>query len=389
MKRVTHFVRKQEQLKTVFINQQICNHINYKASVVYKYPSKSNSIGFAQKDIEGLPVLSLTQQPNFVNYYYIRQISSYNVKSAINFLREQRTDVLHFHFGSDAYIFTEVMKQAGVPSVVSFYGYDISSVPRFMGGLGVHLLKRGAFKHASCILAMSPDMKADLISAGCPAEKIVVHYYGVPTTAFRKIDRSYKSNTTVELLIIGNLQPKKGHLFLFNSLQKLMAEGFNQFKLNIVGAGPEEDKLRKFALNSGLSNHVIFHGSAKFLSDKMIAAITSADIFIHPSVVAPNGDKEGIPGTIVEAMASGLPVISTLHAGIPYVIDNEHTGILVKEWDTNDLARRIKELASNVSLREKIGGAAKEYAARYLEQKHKQQELESIYDHLISSYNRQ
>lgn len=389
MKSVTHFVRKQEQLKTVFINQQICNHINYKASVVYKYPAKSNSIGFAQNHIDEIPLLSLTQQSNFVNYYYLRQISRYNVKSALNFLKKQQSDILHFHFGSDAYIFTEVMKQAEIPSVVSFYGYDISSVPRFMGGLGVHLLKRGAFKHASCILAMSPDMKNDLISAGCPAEKIAVHYYGVPTTAFRKIDRSYKSNPTVELLIIGNLQPKKGHLFLFKALQKLMAEGFNQFKLNIVGAGPEENKLRKFALKGGLSNHIVFHGSAKFLSDKMIAAITSADIFIHPSVVAPNGDKEGIPGTIVEAMASGLPVISTQHAGIPYVIDNAHTGILVKEWDTNELAKKIKELASDVSLRERIGAAAKEYAARYLDQKHKQQELESIYDHLIYSYNRQ
>ncbi|HEB83453.1 MAG TPA: glycosyltransferase, partial [Bacteroidetes bacterium] len=104
-----------------------------------------------------------------------------------------------------------------------------------------------------------------------------------------------------------------------------------------------------------------------------------------PSVISPKKEKEGIPGTIIEAMASGLPVISTTHAGIPYVIESGRTGLLVDEWDVDALAGAILKLVHSRDLRETIGRAGQEYALNHLDLVHKEAELEAIYDSLLEA----
>ena len=106
-------------------------------------------------------------------------------------------------------------------------------------------------------------------------------------------------------------------------------------------------------------------------------------MFIHPSVTDRKGYKEGIPGAIVEAMAAGLPVISTYHAGIPYIIKNHETGLLIREWDYEDLVKSILELTENLQLRKTLGQNGQDYALKYLNLSIKESELEKIYDNLI------
>ena len=132
-----------------------------------------------------------------------------------------------------------------------------------------------------------------------------------------------------------------------------------------------------------MENFVKMNGKIIYGSDIHLKALFNADVFIHPSVTAENGDKEGIPGAIVEAMASGLPVISTYHAGIPYIIENQQTGVLVNEWDVDALAEGILELAENSSKRKMIGLAGQEYAMNNLDLFEKEKELEEIYMSLI------
>jgi len=382
---VAHFTRKEIQLKTVFINAQIQKHIHYKPVVVFKYPSRKNESGFAEYNRDDIPKLNLSDESKFIfNFYYLKKICSHNVNKTLEFLKVNNVSILHFHFGTDAYIYCDVIRLSGLPSVVSFYGYDIGSAPKKIFGLGKKLLQNGAFKYATKMLAMSPDMANDLKNAGCPKEKILTHYYGVPTHLFKGINRKYCQREKIKLLIIGNLQLKKGHLFILSALKLLVQSGVANFTFDIVGAGPIENKLKKFCNDFYLQNHVNFLGAAKFASEKMMNALESADIFIHPSVKAKSGDKEGIPGTIVEAMASGLPVVSTYHAGIPYVIENEVTGLLVNEWDVDALATQIKRLIENRDLREQIGTAARKFAVKNLDVKIKEEELEKIYDSLVS-----
>jgi colanic acid/amylovoran biosynthesis glycosyltransferase len=161
-----------------------------------------------------------------------------------------------------------------------------------------------------------------------------------------------------------------------------------RIKLRIVGQGYLELDLKGYVDKNELHEHVDFIGSLKHLSREFLDEFNNADVFIHPSVISRTNEKEGIPGAIVEAMASGLPVLSTFHAGIPYVIRNGETGLLVNEWDTDRLAECIIKLAGNAKLREKIGLQAQRYAVENLDLKQKQIELENIYDLVIENHKR-
>jgi colanic acid/amylovoran biosynthesis glycosyltransferase len=107
-----------------------------------------------------------------------------------------------------------------------------------------------------------------------------------------------------------------------------------------------------------------------------------ADIFVHPSVTT-RGVKEGIPGTVVEAMASGLPVVASRHGGIPAVIESGRHGLLVDEGDVDQLADALQALLEDASHRERLGTAATERAARELDLGARSDALERIYDRFV------
>jgi colanic acid/amylovoran biosynthesis glycosyltransferase len=140
--------------------------------------------------------------------------------------------------------------------------------------------------------------------------------------------------------------------------------------------------LNQYISSNGLKDHVTFLGLIKH-GPELLDLIKKADIFLHPSRVDTNGGKEGIPGTIVEAMASGLPVISTYHAGIPDIITNQETGLLVNEDDSKAIANLIYECYKNKALRSAIGINAKRTAILNLDVRNKTEELIKIYDTYI------
>ena len=133
-----------------------------------------------------------------------------------------------------------------------------------------------------------------------------------------------------------------------------------------------------------MSSYVEMMGKVVYGSIQHFKEFQEADVFIHPSITDKNGDKEGIPGAIVEAMSAGLPVISTYHAGIPYVIENGKTGLLVNEWDVNSLANVILKLTDDYSLRKELGQSGQENALANLNLNEKERELEKIYGSIIS-----
>jgi len=201
---------------------------------------------------------------------------------------------------------------------------------------------------------------------------------------FNIIKRSYK-NTCDEftLLNISYIDPVKGHIFIFNTLKQLIAKGIVNIKLRIGGYGYFESELKKFVDENNLGKYISFIGPLKYGSIEMITELKNADALIHPSVLTKD-DKEGIPGAIVEAMFTGLPIISTYHGGIPYIIENNKTGILVKEWDIHGLSNAILNLMDSESYRELLGKSGQKYALDNLDLKDKEIELERIYLKLIN-----
>lgn len=385
-KRVLHFVRKSSQLKASFIYNQINNHIDFEPFIVYrKNLNKENKGGFADFDYRKYPILDLSENETIaeeIRFKTDKKLSSRQIILILDFIRRNNIKICHFHYGTDCGVFYPILKMLKIPTVVSFYGYDCYSFPKSYFGFGQFYLKKRVFKHINNIIAMTPEMKKDLISAGCPKEKIIIHYHGIPSH-LSSINRVYKQKRNLNLLMLSYFDPVKGHIFVFNALKQLLNEGISNFDLTIVGRGHYEQTLKSYIKDSRMEGNVHFANSVKYLSSQYFEKFTNADIFLHPSVKTKQ-DKEGIPGSIVEAMFAGLPIISTYHGGIPYIIENERNGLLVKEWDTLGLEKAIKSLLSDNNKREALGQNGRSYATDLLDINLRERELENIYTSIIN-----
>ena len=292
--------------------------------------------------------------------------------------------LLHFHYLVDARFFLPLKHNTGLPSLVSAYGYDVSSFPREYLGYGKRYLKP-LFNNIELFVAMSQDMRRDLVSLGCPEERIVVHYYGADTRRFVYPERKYHDNYEVNILVCGTLEIKKAQHLVLEALrlveQRKMAK--RRFRVTLVGSGPMRPRLEQQVTDYGWGDVVTFTGHIPHHQQNLIEEYRRADIFSLPSITV-KGDKEGIPGTIVEAMAAGLPVVSTYHAGIPEVIESGRNGILVQERDVEAMARAFAELIDNSGLREQLGSAAAAKAADELDLHVRTESLERIYTSLLN-----
>ncbi|MGA2823365.1 MAG: glycosyltransferase [Bacteroidales bacterium] len=386
-KGVAHFVRVSSQLNLSFILNQITNHLNYRPVViVYQRQDKTKKNGLNLLAEMKIPILFLSDEKDLLNriyYFLFRKISLIQKRKILKFIHANRTDLFHFHFGNDAGMFLPVIYKSGLPSVVSFYGDDCTGFTKKYFGLGHYWLKFRVFSKTSRIFAMSSDMKERLTSLGCPEAKIAIHYFGVDTIRFQGHIRSYShSQEYIQLLMIANLVEKKGHLFLFKVLKMLYEKGITGFRLVVVGSGILEEQLKAFVKENKLTDLISFIPHIDYLSEDFVKLFYDSDIFIHPSVTGSRGEKEGIPGVIIEAMASGLPVISTLHAGIPSIIENGKTGVLVDEWNLPGLLMALESLILNPSKREEIGRAGQDFTIRELNIVNKEKELETLYSTL-------
>jgi colanic acid/amylovoran biosynthesis glycosyltransferase len=388
-KNVLHIIRKSSQLRSTFIKNQITVHIRYRPYIVFKEKSdKPYDGGYADFDSEKFEILDLSgmkSEGKKINKY-LKRISTSDINAIEKFIKEKSIDILHFHYGTDAGLYNKLIEKSNLPSLISFYGYDASSFPKMFYGLGKQFLKRRVFNTGAMMTAMTEDMKKDLVQLGCDEKKIIVHYHGVGGSVYYYPERKYANRDKIILLIVSYLAPQKGHLFLFRGIRELLNRGIRNFELRVIGTGELENELKEFVSANNLCDYIKFLGAMKAHSPEILSEYRNADIFTHPSVIPENGDKEGIPGTVVEAMFCGLPVVSTYHAGIPYIIENGKTGLLVKEWDVNKIADSISLLMSDSELRKKIGTNAMNYAMENLILSKKEAMLEEIYDNLISTY---
>lgn len=284
--------------------------------------------------------------------------------------------LLHFHYLTDARFLLGVRRRTKLPAIVSGYGYDVSSFPLLGHGLGRRYL-RPLFDELDGFLAMSDDMRQDLLGLGCPDEKIVVHYYGSDTTRFRARERRYDHGRPPAILCCGRLHEAKGQQLVLEALRRI--EDGREFTVVIVGDGPARGELERQVDAYGWRDRVTFRGHVPYTSEELVQAFRDADVFPHPSITL-GGLKEGIPGTIVEAMAAGLPVVATRHAGIPAVIESGRDGLLVEERDVDGLAGALRTLLDAPAERSRLGRAAAARAEHELDLESRTRELERIYD---------
>ncbi|MBS4012607.1 MAG: glycosyltransferase family 4 protein [Bacteroidetes bacterium] len=383
MPTVFHFVRRYLHYTATFIGNQISNHKNYHSVLFYKEHIPNPAFTFAN-------IFNIDDSKKIRSVFHklIYKISRHITRSQVNYILkridEEKPNILHFHYGTDAGMFYKILKKARVPKVVSFYGWDYSYFPKRYFGIGKKYLQKRVFEHADLILAMSMNMKKALISLGARGEKIKIHYHGLDTSLFN-IERDYAEKDEVNIYLLSSLEPKKGHLFLLKALKRSIEKTSKPLKLHFTGKFGKFSSINNSIKKLGLEKNVIWHAPYQYGSERHLKMLSKADFFVHPSITDKKGNKEGIPGTLLEAMSSGLAVISTYHAGIPEIITDGQTGFLVKEWDIEALSEKIILLADNHKLRKEVGLRAKEYAVANLDIHKKQKELEGIYESLVLS----
>jgi colanic acid/amylovoran biosynthesis glycosyltransferase len=225
-------------------------------------------------------------------------------------------------------------------------------------------------------LAVSDALRERAIARGYPEARTLTHYNGVDLDHFRP-DMAPREPGLI--LHVARLVEKKGTKVLIDALAQLAGA-----KLTIIGDGPLRGALKRQAQKLG--DRVRFLGALP--SHEVANWMRRASVLAAPSLTAADGDAEGLPNVVVEAAASGLPVVGTTHSGIPEAVDDGVTGFLVPESDVGALAARLTNLLGSESLRRDMGIAARRLAERKFSRQMLTEQLETIYDE-VAGFDRQ
>lgn len=267
-----------------------------------------------------------------------------------------RPDVILANYGPGGVLLTPVARHLGVPLVTSFHGVDASKYlrdPRWRERY------REMFESSAGITGPSEYVRERLISAGAPPERTHVLHYGIPTDriVFSPPGARYDGGA-VRLLFVGRLTAKKDPIALLRSYAAARREldGLDS-SLTMIGDGPLREEVEAERSRLGLVDSVVLKG--RIPHDEVIAAYRQAHLYVQHSVTAPNGDEEGLPVSITEALAGGLPVVATRHSGIPEVVREGITGHVVDEGDVDGMGKAIARIARRPETWDELGTAGR------------------------------
>lgn len=295
------------------------------------------------------------------------------------FFRSRKFELIHAHFGVDATLILPTARRQGIPLVVTFHGYDITSAPlgtRFRERLYTKRLPE-LFSYASQILAVSQFIANRVIALGAHKEKVTTHYIGIPIESVeipKNISKEY------DIVFVGRFVPVKGIMDLLEAIKLLQSRTTFTPKVAIVGGGAQEVSLRSTSSKLGIDAK--FFG---FLSPPEVYEIMNKSrIFVGPSRTAPDGASEGLGMVYLEAALAGLPVIAYNHGGVSEAVTNGETGLLAPEGDIPQLSRQIETLLSEPKTAEMMGRQGRKNVIRSFDVLKQTQYLEKIFDKLIS-----
>lgn len=293
-------------------------------------------------------------------------------------LERHGADLMHIYFGHTGVHLLPFIEQWDKPCVVSFHGADVAQKPEIKD---YPAKLRRLFKAVPLVFARSQSLVDRLIHLGCPPEKLRINRTGIPLNEFPFIDRQPRSDGKCRVVQACRLIPKKGvatslRAFAIFKKDNPGAEFF------IAGKGPLQSELEMLAGGLGILRDVHFVG---FLPQpKLLQLYASSQLFLHPSEISPNQDQEGVPNSVLEAMATGLPVVATRHGGIPEAVDHGRTGFLVAEEDHVGLANAMQLITSSPVSLKQMGEHAHAAVVERFGQDAQIDLLESFYEEAIT-----
>ena len=268
----------------------------------------------------------------------------------LEFLDTHRPKALLAEYGPIGCMLAGACQRAKIPLFVYFHGYDVNILARRWS---VRRQYRQLFDQTEKVFAASAFMKRRLADLGCDETKIAVIPCGIDTELFNSNQASSKD---AMILMVSRLVPQKGTLLSLRSFARA-AEKHRQIRLEIIGDGPLRADLEAETRKLGIGSRVQFHGAQ--CHDFVRACMQAATLMIQHCVTLPGDGTESLGLSILEAMACGLPVVSTRHGAIPETVEDGVTGILVPEGDIDGMADAITDLLDDPERAARMGEAGR------------------------------
>ena len=269
-------------------------------------------------------------------------------KGIKKWLQKRKIQVVLGEYGPSGVAMADICADLGIPLVVHFHGYDAYRED-ILGEQGRDYPRM--FTIASALVVVSEDMRRQLLSLGAPPEKVHLIPYGVDPELFRITD---SGGNPPSLVAVGRFTAKKAPDLTIRAFAEV-AERFPEARLTLAGEGDLLEACVSLAEELGLGSRVRFAGG---LSQSEVAELLGgARAFVQHSLRPADGDSEGLPLAVLEAMASGLPVVATRHAGIPDAVRHGAEGLLCEEGDVFAMAEHMAQVLEDSAYAARLGRA--------------------------------
>jgi colanic acid/amylovoran biosynthesis glycosyltransferase len=362
------------------IYRQVTGLREFRTFVMTK--SRENADLYPFGDVEVLPRPRINFLLRFQKKYLQRMEpvfyrGEYDQLSGV--LGRREADLLHVYFGHTGVHLLPFLKNWPKPSLVSFHGMDIMERDHEPG---YNDRLRELLQTVPMVLARSDSLADRLEAFGCDRKKIRINRTGIPMEGFPFVPRTAPADGAWQLIQASRFIEKKG---LFVTLEAFAAfrKKYPRARLVLAGEGPLEGKLRETAAQLGVADAVRYTG---FLGQaELAAAYAGSHLFLHPSQTTPAGDQEGVPNSMLEAMATGLPVVATVHGGIPEAAVSGEDALLVPERDVEGLVGALFSIVDDPGRYEKFSRTAAASVREKFEQSRSIARLEGFYREVIGA----
>ena len=305
------------------------------------------------------------------------QISEAELSDLLSVLTEARARLLHIYFGHIAVHLLPLIRAWKNPSIVSFHGADV------MVDMNKPDYRQATLQMLDAValaLVRSESLRRALVDLGCNPEKIEVQRTGIPLEEFPYRERAVPKNGEWRFVQAGRLIEKKGLPVTLRAFEVFVRQ-YRNATLTIAGEGPLLRELQTLARELKIAESVSFTG---FVSQERLREIYyRSHIFLHPSQTGRDGNQEGIPNSMLEAMVTGLPVFATEHGGIPEAIEHGVSGVLVPERDEFALVETLLDAVHDLGFLSRIAQSGAEAVRKNFDLSTQAQRLEEIYLSLL------
>lgn len=316
----------------------------------HRIAKKLKALWLALTKFSRSPDLFLRAIRSYQDRHDIQPLGWAHIYMSAPFLCAEPYDIIYCHFGPNGLkglAIKEINALSG-KLVTAFHGYDLTKYLQSYGE-GAY---RKLFEDGDAFLPISHHWEQQLVELGCDQSKIQVHRMGIDTRRFPFSIRHPGKDSSVKVVTVARLTEKKGIEYGIRAIAKLVRSN-PKVEYCIIGDGPLRESLQKLIEELDVENNVKLVGWKQ--QHEVCSMLNESHLLLAPSVTSADGDKEGIPVALMEAMSMGLPVVSTYHSGIPELVEDGETGFLIPERDADALFERLKYLIDSPDTWIKMG----------------------------------